>query len=448
MASSRRFPPVDLGAHVARELDRHAGGATALMLALSGGRDSAVLLEILGPLCVARGIRLAAGHVHHGLSAHADEWAAFCEARCRRHGVAFELAHVRVDRNASTSVEAAARHARYRALAAMARNAGIAAVILAQHADDQAETVLLQLARGAGPQGLAGMPSLRHADGVAWLRPLLDVARSTIDAYANEHAVAFVDDDSNDSVRFRRNALRQTLAPALRAIAPGYPHTLVRAARLCGEAAMLAGELAEIDARDAFDGATLAAARLHELPPHRARNLLRWFLRQRDCRAPSAARLGEMLAQLAGATSDARVELVHDGAVVGIHAGRVIVHAAAPPAFDCAWRGEAALELPHGRLSFTPRSGAGMQAVAGMQWRVRARHGGERMTLDPARPRRMLKSLLQEAGMPVWERDALPLVFCGDALAAVPGIGIDVAYRAGDGTKGLVVTWHAHPRPG
>ncbi|MEP7061486.1 MAG: tRNA lysidine(34) synthetase TilS [Betaproteobacteria bacterium] len=448
MANSRRSPPADLSAHVAHKLEAWAGGARALMLALSGGRDSIVLLELVRPWCAARGVRFGATHVHHGLSAHADAWAAFCAALCDRHAIDFELVRVTIDRSMSTSVEAAARAARYRALATAARRQGVDAVLLAQHADDQAETVLLQLARGAGPHGLAAMPERRVVDGVTWLRPLLDIPRASIDAHAHAHALEFVDDDSNASPRFRRNALRHALVPAMREIAPGYPGTLVRAAKLAAEAANLADDLAAIDARHAFDGATLARQRLRELPAHRARNLMRWFLRSAGLRAPSSARLGAMLAQLVEAAPDARVQLVHDGAQVGIHAGRVIVHPMAPAAFECAWRGEPSLALPHGTLNFTPAAGDGLLATtaSSSRWSVRARRGGERLTLDAARPRRMLKSLLQEAGMPTWDRDALPLVFCDDALAAVPGVGVDVAFRTGAGAAGVAVCWVAQAR--
>ncbi|MEO8975662.1 MAG: tRNA lysidine(34) synthetase TilS [Casimicrobiaceae bacterium] len=421
--------------------------ATAILLALSGGRDSVVLLDVLRPLCNARGIALSAAHVHHGLSPHAEEWASFCAALCTRHCVPLHLLRVDVGRGASTSIEAAARDARYRALAGLASTLGVQAVLLAQHADDQAETVLLQLARGAGPRGISAMPAARRAaDGVAWLRPLLDVPRAAIDAHAAANALEYVDDDSNTSARFRRNALRQMVVPALRAIAPGYPHTLVRAAALAAEASLLADELAALDARDAFDGQSLARAPLAELAPHRARNLLRWYLRANGCRAPSAARLAQMLAQLAHASPDAQVELLHDGTVIGVYAGRVRVHAPPPPAFDCVWHGEPALVLAHGTLDFLAQRGAGLRAgmVGDARWSVRARSGGERLTLDRARPRRMLKALLQEAGLPAWERDVLPLLFCGDALAAVPGIGVDVAFRAE--ACGILVSWRAHPQ--
>ena len=411
------------------------------MLALSGGRDSVTLLDLLRPLCAARGIALSAAHVHHGLSAHADDWAAFCEALCRRAGVALHTLRVSVERADSTSVEAAARHARYRALAALAGEAGADTVVLAQHADDQAETLLLQLMRGAGPHGLAAMAPQRSAHAIAWLRPLLDVPRSAIDAHVAAHAIEHVDDDSNASMRFRRNALRQHVVPLLRTIAPGYPHTLVRAAALAGEAAALADELAELDAGGACDGATLSRTRLAALAPHRARNLLRWFLRGQGLRMPSSARLAQMLAQLARAAPDARVALVHERVVIGVQGDRVIVHAPPPPPFECTWHGERALALPHGTLGFDPQAGAGLRTAApdARVWTVRARRGGEYLTLDASRPRRPLKALLHDASMPVWERDALPLVFCGNALAAVPGVGVDVAFRTD--TDGVCVRW-------
>ncbi len=446
MASTRRFPPAELAAHVARGLP---GDAPALIVALSGGRDSVVLLDVLLRLRACTGHVVAAAHVHHGLSPHADAWAAFCRRLCDRHAITLHLRHVDVGRSHSTSVEAAARHARYAALASIAREAGSDRVVLAHHADDQAETLLLQLVRGAGPHGLAAMPASRRHLGVTWWRPLLDVTRDDIDAYIAANALEHVDDDSNASPRFRRNAWRQRVVPALREIAPGYPATLVRAARLQADAAMLADDVAAIDAQHAFDGYTLARARLAELPPHRASNLLRWFLRERGCRPPSAARLAAMLAQLLQAAQDARIAVHHDGAVIGMHAGRAAVHAIVPPAFAFAWNGEASIELPHGLLSFTVGDGEGIAAHgnANAHWSVRARQGGERLTLDASRPRRALKSLMQEAGMPSWERDALPLVFCGNRLAAAPGIGTDVAFRATRGAPGLVATWHARPAP-
>ena len=182
--------------------------------------------------------------------------------------------------------------------------------------------------------------------------------------------------------------------------------------------------------------------------PHRARNLLRWFLRQHRLRAPSAARLEAMLRQLAGAAPDARVRLVHDGAEIGIHRGRILVHQAAIPPFVTPWRGEPALTLPHGTLEFAAVAGRGLAAAAVERAPVvvRLRAGGERIRIAPDRPRQALKRLLQAADVPHWQRDALPLVWCGDALAAVPGIGVDAAFAAAEGERGFDVRWH--PAPG
>jgi tRNA(Ile)-lysidine synthase len=245
--------------------------------------------------------------------------------------------------------------------------------------------------------------------------------------------------------------VRQRVAPAFASTLPGYPGTLARAAVHQAEAAALLDALAEIDARDArydaADGAIDAAA-LAGLPPARARNLLRWFLHARGLPPPSSARLEAMLRQLAGARADARVALVHAGAIVGRHRGRVIAHAAPPGDYLRPWHGEPTVELPHGELAFEPAEGAGIDAArvaAGLA--IRPRHGGERLRLAPGEARRALKSLLRESGLPVWERESLPLVANGDTLVAVPGIGVDAAWRAQPGRPGWLPVWRGIARP-
>ncbi len=420
-----------------------AGGVTALAVALSGGRDSIALLDALVRATPARGIRLAAIHVHHGWSVHADAWAAFCAETCARLGVTFALRCVQLSGAPRRSLEADARRARYAAMVDAARELGIATIALAHHQDDQAESLLLQLGRGAGPRGLAAMAAARHDGGILWLRPLLDLPRKVIDEYIRMRGLAHVDDDSNASPRHRRNALRQSVIPAIAAVLPGYPATLARAARWQAEASQLLDELAAIDAGNAFDGTTLERAALVLLAPPRARNLLRWFLRQHDLAAPSSVRLDAMLGQLRGAKPDARVRLAHAGYEIGLHRGRVMVHAPLPAPYECAWNGESRLALPHGTLAFVTAHGEGISTarLAAEGTVVRMRGGGERLQLDAGRPRRALKSLLQAAGVPPWERASLPLVWCGDALAAVPGIGVDVAFRAGIGEAGVRVEW-------
>ena len=189
------------------------------------------LLDAALDCAAARALTVVAVHIHHGLSPHADAWARFCADLCDACSVSLCERRVIVPRGPRRSVEAEARRARYAALAECALAENAHAVLLAHHQDDQAETVLLQLLRGAGPQGLAAMPEARiDATGLKWLRPLLDIPRAAIDAYVNERRLAWVDDDSNADIRYTRNALRSTVVPALASMGAGYPATVARAA--------------------------------------------------------------------------------------------------------------------------------------------------------------------------------------------------------------------------
>ena len=434
-----------------------AAGRLGVAVALSGGRDSVVLLDALAALAVELPVAVSALHVHHGLSPNADAWAAFCAAECARRSIALTVHRARVARAPGESLEAAARAARYAAFAA----ADADVVALAHHADDQAETLLLQLLRGAGPHGLAAMPVRREGGAPEILRPLLALPRAVLERHAARRGLAWIDDESNADTGIRRNYLRHEIAPRLAAAFPGYPAALARSSAHCAEAARLLDELAALDAegivgpgeqadRDLAEPATLDRAALTALAgrsPARARNLLRWYLRQQGLVPPSTARLAAMLGQLAHAAPDARVRLAHDGVEIGIHRGRIALHAPAVAPFALAWAGECALALPHGMLEFAPAVGTGLAAgtLAASPVTVRLREGGERLRLEAGRSPRPLKRLLHDAGIPPWQREALPLVWCGNALAAVPGIGVDAAFRATAGAAGLVLRWHPAP---
>ena len=425
-----------------------AGRPLRVAVALSGGRDSMALLDALAGLRAELPLAVSALHVHHGLSPNADAWAAFCVAECARRGVALAQRRVRVERAPGQSLEANARAARFDAL----RLAEADVVALAHHADDQAETLLLQLLRGAGPHGLAAMPAARAGPGPALVRPLLALPRAALEDYARRHGVVWIDDESNADTGLRRNFLRHEIAPRLAAAFPGYPATLVRAAAHNAEAAQLLDELAALDAGDGIaagdDGAStldraLLAALAGRSPP-RARNLLRWFLRGHGLPPPSTARLAAMLDQFVRAAPDARVRVPHAGIELGIFRGRIVVHASAVAAFALAWSGEPALALPHGTLEFAPARGEGIatSALGAAVVTVRRREGGERLRIAMVGSPRALKRLLHDAGIAPWQRASLPLVYCGDTLAAVPGIGVDAALRAGADAPGVVVRWH------
>lgn len=409
-----------------------------LAVALSGGVDSVVLLHVLRELAPQFGYRLCAAHVEHGLSPFAGDWRRFCAGLCRRWRIAFVARRVAVA-PAGRGIEAAAREARYALLGALP----IDVLALGHQLDDQAETVLLNLLRGAGVRGARGMQPLgtlpTPRGTLTLMRPLLEVPREEIVAYARLHALEWVEDDTNARPALTRNFLRLEIGPRLAQRFPRWRQSLARAARHFTDAELLLraprGEVAQ-----------LRAAELRSARPERARQLLREFLRSQGLRAPSTRRLAEMLRQIAPAAPDARVVLEHDGALLRAYRGALSVTRFAPTGFaPIRWRGEERVPIAAlgGELRFRKVRGAGIDRARLDRQRVtiRARSGGERLRPDARRPRRTLKNLFQEAGVPPWERDALPLLFCGEHLVWVPGVGVDAEFQAGERIAGLIPEW-------
>jgi len=443
MANTRNSAPADEGVvavttAVADALDAYAAPGTRIAVALSGGVDSMVLLDALADVSAGRSLELSAVHVHHGLSPNADQWARFCATECASRNVTLAVHHLHLERKRGQSLEALARDHRYQHFAAC----DFDIIALAHHADDQAEAVLLQLLRGAGPRGLSAMPAFQPGT-PALLRPLLSITRATLAAYAKSRSLRWIEDESNADKSHRRNFIRHEIAPRLAAGFAGYPATLARAASHQAAASDLLDELAALDAAGAIDEVGLDRVQLAGLSDARAANLLRWFLRREGLRAPSQARLAEMLRQLVLSSGDAKVSIAHEGSAIGVHRGRVVVHARPPEPFVLAWHGERELRLPSGTLAFVPVQGAGLcvKMLEEAHVSLRSRTGGERIQLATNRPHHDVKKLLQQAGLPLWERDALPLVWCGDELAAIPGIGVAVPFQAAGGAAGWELHW-------
>jgi len=196
-----------------------------LAVGLSGGVDSVVLLHLLRELAPRHGFRLSAVHVHHGLSPNADDWARFCRKLCRGWVVPLTVRRVSVQKK-GRGLEAAAREARRAAFAAVAADA----IVLAHHLDDQAETVLLNLLRGAGPRGAAAMQAAGRLGDKRLLRPLLQVRRREILAYARAHHLEWIEDESNRDAALARNFLRLRVGPLLEERFPRWRESLARAA--------------------------------------------------------------------------------------------------------------------------------------------------------------------------------------------------------------------------
>ncbi len=437
-----------------------------IAVAFSGGVDSSVLLD--AAVRVAGASRAVALHVHHGLSPHADAWLAHCETFARERGVEFDAQRVEVSRASGVSVEAAARDARYRALDAMCAMHGIRTLWLAQHADDQAETVLLQLLRGAGLAGLAAMaPEFLPANATATrVRPLLHLLRAQLDHYASAHKLRWIDDESNADTRYARNALRHQVTPALAVHFPGFRDALSRTAVHAASAQRLLDALARIDMEAASrdEGRALDHDTLLALDDDRALNLLRYWMRTLGFVAASSARLADALRQLreAGAGTDGhRLRIDHAGQALRSYRGLVYWEAgdSREPADETAlvereiselvWQGEEVWHVPQWRGTFvfatvdsaataanvSPHNTSNIEAADTIPLSVlqraslsaRARRGGERIRIGaPNAPSRTLKNLFQERGIPAWKRD-VPLLYVGDELLFVPLIGVNRA---------------------
>ena len=452
----------DLLDAVARSTHRYAI-RKRIWIGYSGGPDSHVLLHLAARAAWAS-CEVHAVHVHHGLHAEADAWAEHCARICAVLQVPFHLVHVEVAQGDGSSLEAAARDARYAAFREVL--GADEALLLAHHAEDQAETLLLQLLRGAGPAGLAAMPAGVRL-GAGWLlRPLLPHSRADLQAYAARHELHSILDHSNADLRFARNFLRLQIMPLLRERWPGVVHTLVRAAAHQAQAAALLEELGRIDLNQPLfslplwkrgEGNTcfsqgppaamlhwtspcppLPLARLRGLAAARRTNALRTWLQACAVRLPATAKLMEFLHQLDVAAADRQPRMAWPGGDVRCY--REALYAlpempASTPLGMLSWRVAEEQAFSWGRLralrGFAPGVGFPPEAAVSIKFR----QGGEVCRWQGHR--RRLKQLLQEAHVLPWLRDFIPLVYIGGELAVIPGIGVCDGFlsHAGDGWK-------------
>ena len=289
-----------------------------LAIAYSGGADSTALLLAA---CNWRPGQVSAIHVHHGLQAAADNFAAHCSAVCAGLGVPLHIARVDARHQSGQSPEDAARNARYSALADSARALGVQSVLLGQHADDQVETLLLALSRGAGLAGLSAMPATFERSGMLFARPLLEVPAASLRAWLLAQGHTFVEDPSNTDERYTRNLIRARLLPALHEAFPAFRSTFARSAAHAAQAQSLLDEVAAQDL--ALIGQPPAIAALQALSRPRQANVLRHWLRMAHSVTPSTAQLAQLLDQIAACTT--RGHRIHLKVATG-HVQRVQGH--------------------------------------------------------------------------------------------------------------------------
>lgn len=432
------------------ELAELTGKAERLVIAFSGGLDSTVLIHALATSREEHRIPLLAIHIDHGLHGDSADWCRHCETVVNSLGIDFDSMAVEVDARSSQGTEAAARAARYEAFRSAIRAGDW--LLSAHHKDDQAETLLLNLMRGSGPSGLAGIGEIRPF-AAAWLvRPLLAVSRSDLQSYADEHELAWISDPSNEDRQFDRNYLRHEILPRLEARWPAVANRLQRSASLAGEAAALLDQLADADFRNLGERPDrITLDKLRELPPERQRNLLRYVVRELGLPSPPAAQLHSVVTDLIPARDDGRPLVQWPGAEIRRYRGNVYVLPAesvdAVPAGKHATRvtsGSSIRLAPgHGELNLEPGAAHGLaDAVVCGGLELRYRRGGEEIKLPGQSHTRKLKKLLQEEGIVPWMRQRLPLLYSGDKLVAVADLWI-AANAVGE--PGVAVRWHNRP---
>jgi len=468
MAATRSRPSPDLLNRLARWLARRVPAGSRVCVALSGGRDSVALLHLAHRLAASHPFSLSAVHVHHGLSPNADAWAAFCVRLCGALDVPLTVQRVTVDADAGEGLEAAARRSRYSAFASCHADC----LLLAHHRDDQGETVLFNLLRGSGVAGAAGMADERllsrfDLPPLRLLRPLLGESRRAIDEWLEAQHGEHIEDESNADCRFSRNFLRQRVFPVLEEAFPAAGSRLAAAGERFSEAALLLDELAVEDMRRVCESERILVAHFASLSPARSRNLLRYLLARRGVLLPSAERLTEACRQLQTAGLDGALAVRFGGVVLRAwrnYAYLLPDNAPAVPA-PLPWVGEGVLPWAGGEIHFRKRPAGERIAVAGMAQvgpaevgmteagvvaaclaaaggEIRPRRGGERLRLDGGRPARALKDWCQERQLPPWERHRLPLLWVGERLAWVGGLGVDAAFVATPEEEGWELSWH------
>jgi len=432
-----------------------------IAIALSGGMDSVVLLDSICRLHqtqakkstklesdVVATPRIFAFHIHHGLQKAADEWLLFCEALAKKYKIGFDFRLLHIDTQVSSgNIEARARTARYEALTQLCVYHCIEDLLLAHHQNDQAETVLLQLMRGAGVAGLSSMPESRilatsreQTSSITLWRPLLRLSRDELEAYAREHKLKWIEDPSNRSSKYRRNAIRKSVLPKLESIQPGATANLARSADVLAQAQQLLDRLAQQDGKKIHnpESNTLSVQPLLALnasDPAAATNVLRYWLKVAGLTMPSHERLQAWWLDLQHARSDAKLEWLHDECSIRLWRGQLQIGASAKP--------------EEGEWTFISVPATSTQGGLPATWitkskkagavEFRERSGAERLQVTASGPRKTLKNLYQENAVPPWQRQA-PLLYIDGELIAAAGAGVSYPHLVYTGRR-LLPQW-------
>ncbi|WP_426505978.1 tRNA lysidine(34) synthetase TilS [Serratia proteamaculans] len=425
------------------QLARHLGAHRHLLVAFSGGLDSSVLLHLLvGLRQQLPDLQLRAVHVHHGLSAFADQWVTHCRQQCVAWQLPLVVQHVQVD-SQQGGIEAAARAARYSAFASTL--AADETLLTAQHLDDQSETFLLALKRGSGPAGLSAMAAQTSLGDNHLLRPLLGYSRQQLEAYAQQHQLSWIEDDSNQDPRFDRNFLRLQVLPLLNQRWPHFAAATARSASLCAEQEQLLDELLAEQLHKLLDeDRALAIDGLLTCSPARRFALLRRWIALFGVTMPSREQLQRLWEEVALSREDAEPQLQ-----LGQYQFRrfrrrfyLLPLMADLREISLSWSMDDSLMLPDGLGELVSGEGDICLRAPQSQQKVSIRFTaqGKHRILGRAHSR-PIKKLWQELGIPPWQRERTPLIYYDDQLIAALGIFVSEAGQTPEGQQPWRLHW-------
>ncbi|MCV6610700.1 MAG: tRNA lysidine(34) synthetase TilS [Amphritea sp.] len=405
------------------------------VIGLSGGMDSVVLLHLAVQALPTDQLRVL--HINHQLQGEADQWQQFCEQLCQELGVAIESHRVAIEPGGS--IERAARDARYKVFEASLQ--AEECLLLAQHRDDQAETLLYRLLRGAGVKGLAAMPRRRSLGKGLILRPLLNCSREQLQDWALSNKYRWVEDPSNQDDRYDRNFLRLHILPKLAERWPGFGGRWAQAAEHLAEADRLLNELAQIDLQQCqvpLNG--LNCDQLMALSEARRHNLLRYWIYDSAAVVPGRDWLQRISSEVIGAKVDAVPELVLGKVSLRRFRGQLFL-VKDFDSLDWQYRPlqDGNLVLPQGILTVVAGEAEGLKSLENVV--IRNRHDGDRCRPSGRGGSRSVKKLFQEQDVPPWLRDSWPICVVGEEIVAVPGICICEGWQSEKKATGFALKW-------
>lgn len=418
-------------------------GVKRYLIAYSGGLDSHVLLQALAEL--RPGPELLAVHVNHQISEQADKWQEHAGLVCQSLALKLQVIHVDASSPAGNSPEDWARKLRYQALKELMQAGDV--LLTAHHKDDQAETLLLQLLRGAGVKGLAAMPLQRQFGQGIHVRPLLGFSRGQLHEYATSRSFDWIDDDSNNSNRYDRNYLRQEVLPALKSRWPALPDTLSRVARHQAETMQLIDDLAAIDMQLCYraSSASLKLDALKKLSAVRQANLIRYYVKSLGLAVPDTVKTQHILNDIIGSRRDSTACVNWPGVEIRRYRNDVIADAQSvrhDPNLNIEWQLNTPCVLSNSMLQANAGMGRGIRREGTPEkLTVRFRQGGEKIKPANREHHQDVKTLFQDAGVPPWQRDRIPFIYNDEKLLAVVGFWIDDSVNAADDEPAWQIEW-------